>query len=422
MPAALGTRIFAEGEGITAAQLETIRPILQFAFASQPGDETYTWTTVSEKLESFTFRRGKQTDLDRIEAGRGRIIAADELRWFDSENFDGPFYPNVKPVRPIRISIQLGGVVYPLLTHHMDGLPRVRSGPGFARCQISTVDAFEALASAKLAGQSYVQEATGTRIGNVLDDISQPAAGRVLSAGDSEVAATTFADTDTTSALAHIQQCTDDEEGLFFIDGSGNRVFLSRSDLTSPPYSVSVATFSDKPDESAGEWPYADPVRAYGSDRVVNEWYGQISGGTTQSASDAASQADYWPRSESVTSILPTDGDLLSRLQYKLSLTKDPLHRFDRITVKPGTDFDLWLVLLGLDIGERITVVEHPPGWDLPGGGAVSEADYTILGLEVTHPGKSLAATRWELSLGLAVAGAGFVFDTDVFNTGTFGY
>ncbi len=248
---AFATRMFAEGEGLTASDLDTIRPVLQFGFGSQPGDETYTWTPVSEKLASFGFRRGKQTDLDRIEGGTGNVVVADELRWFDPEDVSSPFYPNVKPIVPIRLAILLGGTLYPLFTQHMDDLPRVRRGPGWAERAISTVDGFEGLEQAGLAGQSWAQEATGVRIGHALDAANQPDASRIISTGDSEVAAATFAADDTTSALAHIQQVTDDEEGLFFIDGSGNRVFLSRSDLSSAPYDTSVATFSSLPSASS---------------------------------------------------------------------------------------------------------------------------------------------------------------------------
>lgn len=63
----------------------------------------YTWTDVSEDVISAQTKRGRQYELDRIEAGTATIELDDVARAYDPGNPDSPHYPNVLPLKMIRV-------------------------------------------------------------------------------------------------------------------------------------------------------------------------------------------------------------------------------------------------------------------------------------------------------------------------------
>lgn len=406
---------------------------LQMAVTSRPNDATYQWVDVSAYGRGIQWQRGRQNQLNRIEAGTGSVVVRDETRIFDPDNTSSSFYPYVLPMMPVRLIATIGSSRFYCFQHFIEDWTRARNGPNYAERTLPTVDAYEPFALADLAGVDYDEELSGVRLNNVLDTVDWQGQ-RVIADGQSLMDPLTLDDNNATKALQHIQDVASGENGLAFIDGRGRFVFLDRYTQLGPPYSESQAIFSDIPVAGSGgsgsaygagtygaglygsgmfgtltEYAYTNAVPNYGKELIFNDWKGQRSGGDTQSATDTASVLAYGRRSQSVSSVLADDNELAAQLEYRLAQFKDPLQRIESITVKPGVDVPLWKLLLGFELGDRITVKEHPPG-----GGPATVRDYTIQHLDVTVPAGPVQAASFTFQLWPGETGDWFIFDDDV--------
>lgn len=391
---------------------------VQAAFGSNPTDASYTWTTIHDgaspeagKVRGFSYQRGRQNALNRIEAGTGNVLVKDPDADWDAGNLDGAYYPNVRAYVPIRARAVINGTTYPLFLHYLERKPRTRRVRAvYAERSLTTVDGFEWFARAGLAGNTYAQQLSGARVAAVLDDISWPAALRDLDAGNETIGALTVAADEDTKALTHLHEVIDTENGLLFIDAQGRVSLVQRHALIQSPYTVSQATFSDA--TSGGAFEYVDLVPVDDLDATFNEWSGTRTGGTTQVASDQTSRDRHGPRSSQVTSLAVADGVVLQQVQWKLAQFKDPLGRIESITVMPGTSTAFWETVLGLEVGERITVRETPPGW-----GSVKSDDYTIQSISADFPDGPISKARFTFGLWPAVATSGWWVAGDASNS-----
>ena len=62
-----------------------------------------TWTDVSAYVRAVSINRGRSTELDSYQAGTASVTLSNADRRFDPDYTAGAYYPNVTPVRPIRI-------------------------------------------------------------------------------------------------------------------------------------------------------------------------------------------------------------------------------------------------------------------------------------------------------------------------------
>lgn len=281
-----------------------------------------------------------------------------------------------------------------LFQHYVEEWPRVRVGPYYAERTLSTTDAFKPLALASINGLGSVpEEFTGTRVGRILDYLSWPTLKRDIDTGRSIMAPTQFDPDGDDKALSHLLECADDEAGMFFVDGGGAAVFVSRDNLA---IGGSEGTFADAANLAVGRYAYTNIVSTYADIYVFNEWRGSRADAgqdtQTQVAENTTSEATYWRRTKAVTLHSRNDADLLAAMQYRLAQYKDPKQRIQSITVKPGNDGNLWYVLLGLELGDVITIRETPPG------GSASSVLYVVQHLSATLPA-DLADATFQLQL-----------------------
>jgi hypothetical protein len=201
---------------------------LEVAFATDPFAVTPTWADVTAYLQRADTSRGRQFELDQVEAGTLKAVLDNADRRFEPQYASSPYYPNVEPVRKIRLSATIGGTPYYLFTGFVERWP-VDWSQNASTVEVTATDGFEALNSFQLVA-SYPQELAGARINRVLDDVGWPAADRAIDAGQSLLAAVTFAEEDEQGALGHIQDATlsDGPTASFFIDGRGYAVFHDR--------------------------------------------------------------------------------------------------------------------------------------------------------------------------------------------------
>lgn len=131
---------------------------VEVAFTTDPGD-TPVWTDVSEYLKGFSVNRGRQRELDTFQAGRAQITLSNEDRRFDPTYAAGPYWPDVVPMRRVRIQATWGGTLYDVFTGYVDSWEQQYDPPQSATCVVSATDAFKVLANIELPASVYEEEA-----------------------------------------------------------------------------------------------------------------------------------------------------------------------------------------------------------------------------------------------------------------------
>lgn len=354
---------------------------VQVAFATNPMDIP-SWTDISTYLRAITTARGRQFELDRVEAGTASVLLNNQARNFDPFNTASPYYPNVVPKRRMQIQAVWAGVTYPVFSGYVEEWPQSWDLNGkLAEVDVTVSDGFS-LFSQVMLNTSYMAELSGLRINNVLDTVNWgPVGNRNVGSGTAFLQASTLANV---TALEHLLSVSDSENGLFFMDRSGVATFFGRT------FGVQTVhgTFGDAP----GELAYSDLV--LGQTPIWNDIRLTAVGGVEQAADDAASQAKYFTQTKSQSGYLQaSDGDLLSLAKWWLSRYKDALQRIASISIEPMRDpTNLWPQVLGRELGDHILVRRRPPG-----GGPLIEQESVIEAISHTAS-NSQWVTQFSLS------------------------
>lgn len=126
------------------------------AFSSDPG-ATPVWSDISDRMLGFTVNRGRQRELDRFVAGRLSLTLNNEDRAFDPTYTASPYYPNVVPMRRIKIQATAGGVTYDVFTGYVDSWNQQYQHPQSATCTVEATDAFKVLQNLELRSSAYAE-------------------------------------------------------------------------------------------------------------------------------------------------------------------------------------------------------------------------------------------------------------------------
>lgn len=350
-------------------EIESFATGVRIAFDSDPFDYPPVWTDVSDDLVSFSTRRGRQHQLDRIEAGTASLLLdnADGNYWPD--NAGGDYYPEVKIGKRLNLWAIYDGIFYDLYTGFVRKWNPVwfsQEGQLHPGMQLECVDLQRNLARASI-DVDYSSEASGTRVGNVLDDAGWNATERDIDTGKETLQATGAV---TLNAMEHLFAVQESELSDLFVQPDGYVRFIERGGRSA----VSFATFG------TGELPIYDPVFPLDDDLLYNDIRMTITGGTEQTYTDAASITAFGLRTLSRSGLLMT-ADIAAYLLclYLLARLHEAKMRIKSFTIKPQepeNTADLWPQALGRDIGDRITLV-----WTE----ASIDGDYFIEGIEHSY-------------------------------------
>lgn len=132
---------------------------VEVAFPTDPG-ATPTWTDVSAYLVGFSVHRGRPDELSGFNAGQATITFANEDRRFDPSYTSSPYYPNVVPMRRIRIRATYNAVTYDVFNGYVSNWQQQYQPPQAATCVVAATDAFKVLNSITLPRSVYVYEVT----------------------------------------------------------------------------------------------------------------------------------------------------------------------------------------------------------------------------------------------------------------------
>lgn len=350
------------------------------------------WTDITPYVRSFSTRRGRSNGLGRMEAGTATVVLDNTDRRFDPTFATSPYYPNLVPMKKIRISAVYSAVTYRLFVGHVEGWPPDWPGGMDVTTTIPCTDAFKYFASKKLNG-AYGNEYCNWSIDTWLTNISWPAADRELYSAASQIQSGTFVNT---PALQHFQNAADVESGLFFMGADGKAVFHNRHRRLTNSL-TSQATFDDA---AGAALPWLQLTSSYDDSEIWNEARVTRTGGVEQVATDATSQSSYFTRTLTKTLPMLSDSEALGLAQWLVGVYALPIFRFTSITLDGLMDDALWPHILGRAISERITVTQRPP----PITTAITKDSYIeSIAHEVTAGDDG---TFWRVTFGLSSADA----------------
>ena len=393
---------------------------LSVAFTSDPLDTSPTWKDVSSDLRGLTTFRGRNNFRDVVQTGTASFTLDNTSGAYDPSHTSGVNYPNVLPMRPIRLQAVHDTVTYDLFRGFVQNWNQEYPNQIDAEVRIDCVDAFFFLSMLK-ATSTESSELSSVRVGNLLDDAGWPAGDRDIGTGD--VTMMGYA-ADCQPVLGLLQQVEKTEGGLFFMAGDGDATFQEQthraglsvtaefgdSGVTADDLANSVADSTSwsgwvtgrtwtshgaSMDVSAtAELPYRDVEISYNMDQVFNKVDVVPYFGLPSTDSDATSITAYGSRLLRIYDTLQNSiPDAEAHAATMLARFKDPKVNVERLSFMPQRlEASLWPRAFD-ELSTKYTVLRRPPA------GNVIEQDVYLEGVRHQADARSKTwTTTFELS------------------------
>jgi hypothetical protein len=316
---------------------------------------------VSDRVNMVQTSRGRSALADQFQTGTMSLRIVDQNGDFNPQNPASPYYELLTPMKKVAITATYSGVTYPIfsgfITSYVNTQPK--DATEVAYTTIQAVDAYRLAQNAQISTVTGAAAGnlSGTRINQILDQISWPASMRDVDAG----LTTMQADPGTTrTSLSALQVVADSEYGSIYVDASGSFVFQDRS--------VTVSSIGGTPtlfaDDGTGI-KYANAVWKLDDTLVFNSATVTRAGGTAQVATNAASIAKYFIHSYFLDNLLmQTDAVALDYAQAYVASRAETSIRCDAVELDLYTpDYNTGIIAaLNLDFFDPITVITTQPG------------------------------------------------------------
>jgi hypothetical protein len=346
-------------------------------------DGTTEFASVMDSVTTITAKRGRRDIGDTFSAGTMTFTIQDVDGVFNPFDENSPYYdtaeskPGLAPMREVKL-IRYSSTDVPELLY--SGYV-VNYDYNFALGGLDTVtvycaDQFYLLAQTYLDELNVTAETSGERIETVLDlpEVDFPAGARSIATGTVNLGhASAYTVPAGTNVLQYISQINDTAEfGRLFMSRDGVLTFQNRIGNT---ISASVADFHD----DGTNYKYNGVGISFEADAAVNRAVVTGLDGTTATATDAASIAQYFIQTNSITnSLLHEAGEITTAASYLLN--PQPEARYTSVetaflmltTAQKDT-------LATLEIGDTITVEKT-----FPSGAGTSELaqELSVEGIE----------------------------------------
>ena len=285
---------------------------------------------ISNLLDSVQTNRGRQISAEVFQTGTAAVRILDQNGDFNPQNTASPYYTYLSPMRKMTITATYSGVTYPIFAGYITGYNT--STPKFngdiVYTTVTAVDGFRLFQNAQFFGVvgATAGETTGSRIGKILDTIGWPLALRDIDTGLTTVQADPATQR---TALGALQTVATTEYGAIYMDAQGRCAFQDRD--------VTVGTIAGTPivfnDDGTGIG-YFDVKWVFDDTQIYNLATVTRTGGTVQTASDAASIAKYFTHSYNQSGLLmETDAEALDYAQAFIASRKETSTRVDELTL-----------------------------------------------------------------------------------------
>lgn len=111
-----------------------------------PAASAVSWTDVTSFVQSLSFGGGRQRELERPEPGFCSVVFLNSDRRFDPYNTASPYYPNVLPMRQLRVRATYASVSYDLWRGYVNSWSQDWQLSSFSTCTVECTDIFRVLA------------------------------------------------------------------------------------------------------------------------------------------------------------------------------------------------------------------------------------------------------------------------------------
>lgn len=316
---------------------------------------------VSSQVDQITTKRGRNAQADQFQTGTLSMRIVDMTGAFNPQNPSSPYTGLLVPMRKVQISATYASVTYNIFSGYITSYNTItpKDVGDVVYTTITAVDAFRLAQNAQISTvtTAVAGELSGARINALLDQIAWPAGMRDVDAG----LTTMQADPGTArTSLAAMQTVEISEYGSLYVDVNGFFTFQDRS-VTTSGSGASPVVFNDNGTGIS----YNNAVWRLDDTLVYNSAQITRTGGTTQSASDAASIAKYFTHSYNQQNLLmETDAVALQYAQSYVASRAETSVRCDAITLDLYTDNYAagTVAALDLDYFDPVTITTTQPG------------------------------------------------------------
>jgi hypothetical protein len=198
------------------------------------------------------------------------------------------------------------------------------------------------------------------------------------------------------TALDEIQTTAADAAGYAFIDGDGRLTYHSRVRRQSAAVRYTLGDTSGLPYE---------PGLSFVMDeaKILNEVTYKRTNGIAGTVRNADSVATYGRKSTSIERRITLDSEIQDAAYSLLNTYATPGVRCDQVTLNASATPGLFLIALGVEVGDRITLA------DLPTAAPDSSADFYVeaVNIQATADG---GTPEWTATLSLSPASASDVW------------
>jgi len=324
-------------------------------------DNTSVIVDVSDQVNLVQTRRGRNALSDEFQTGNLTLRIVDQNGDFNPTNPASPYYELLTPMKKVQITATYSGVTYPIfsgfITSYVNSQPK--DATEIAYTTITAVDGQRLTQNAQISTVTGATagDLSGTRINQILDQISWPTSMRDVDAG----LTTLQADPGTNrTSLSALQTVANSEYGAVYVDASGSFVFQDRS-VTAGSIAGTPTVFSDT---GSGIY-YANAIWKLDDTLIFNKSTVTRSGGTAQVATNQASIDKYFLHSYFLDGLLmQTDAVALDYAQAYTASRAETSIRCDAIELDLYTpNYNTGIIAaLGLDFFDPITVITTQPG------------------------------------------------------------
>lgn len=278
---------------------------------------------------SISIMRGRNIMRDTYEAGTATVRVLDPNSYFNPQNTSSPYFGYLTPLRKLRISATTAtsdSFLFSGYTTEYRYSYDQEQNMGYV--DIVCADAFRLMNMANLTTvtDGTAGQATGTRIGKILDQLDFPSNMRTLATGST----TCIADPGTSRTGLEAIKNAEFSEGLgaFYFNTSGTAVYKGRTEVA-----ASLATAPIEFNQTTGI-PYKDLKFVFDDKLIINDVTFTRAGGTAQTVFDNDSIAKYFPHGLNKSELVAqTDEIVLNVAREYVATRKETTLRIDAMTV-----------------------------------------------------------------------------------------